>query len=187
MRLVILTFVLLGTLPSVLHAQGAGIEWEILNQEVVELHRAGNYDRVVLVAQKALQVAEQNVGPDHPDVATTLNNLALLYDNQGDPAKAEPLYERSLAISQKALGPDHPDVAGSLNNLAELYRTQGNFARAEPLYERALEIWEKALGPDHSSVATVLENLAALYRATKRGNEAESLEQRAANIRAMRR
>ena len=64
---------------------------------------------------------EKALGPDHPDVATSLNNLALLYDNQGRYADAEPLYKRSLAISRKALGPDHPDVATSLNNLAELY------------------------------------------------------------------
>ncbi|MDA0770691.1 MAG: tetratricopeptide repeat protein, partial [Chloroflexi bacterium] len=52
---------------------GAGIEWDILNQEVRELYQAGEYDRAVPMAHKALEVAEQNVGPDHPDVATSLN------------------------------------------------------------------------------------------------------------------
>ena len=70
-------FLLLATPP--VFAQGAGIEWEILNQEVMELHRTGKYDRAVDVAEKALEVAESNVGLDHPDVATSLNNLALLY------------------------------------------------------------------------------------------------------------
>ena len=59
-------------------AQGAGIEWQTLNQEGMELHRTGQYGRAVTVAQAALKVAEQNVGPDHPDVATSLNNLAVL-------------------------------------------------------------------------------------------------------------
>jgi len=44
-------------------------------------------------------------------VATSLNNLALLYKKLGDYAKAEPLYKRTLAIQGKALGPDHPSVA----------------------------------------------------------------------------
>ncbi|MBT1570101.1 tetratricopeptide repeat protein, partial [Klebsiella pneumoniae] len=65
------------------------------------------------------------LGPDHPDVATSLNNLAELYRSQGQYAQAEPLFKRSLAIWERALGPDHPDVATSLNNLAELYRSQG--------------------------------------------------------------
>ena len=67
-----------------------------------------------------MSIREKALGPDHPDVATSLNDLASLYDTQGDYAKAEPLYKRSLSIWEKALGPDHPDVATSLNNLAEL-------------------------------------------------------------------
>ena len=62
---------------------------------------------------------EKALGPDHPEVATSLNNLAVLYSAQGKYAEAEPLYKRSLAIHEKALGPDHPDVAISLNNLAD--------------------------------------------------------------------
>ena len=74
---IILAIAFLGTIPSVLHARGAGIEWDTLSQEVMELNRTGKYDRALVVAQKALQVAEQNVGRDHPDVATSLNNLAI--------------------------------------------------------------------------------------------------------------
>jgi tetratricopeptide (TPR) repeat protein len=94
----------------------------------------------------------------------SLNNLAGLYQTQGDYAKAVPLFKRSLAIREKALGPDHPDVAMSLNNLAGLYQTQGDYAKAVPLYRRALAITEKALGPDHLDVATNLNNLAGLYK-----------------------
>jgi tetratricopeptide (TPR) repeat protein len=177
----------LGMLASAVPAGAQGIEWETLNDEVVSLHRQGRYDRAVKVARKALEVAEANVGPDHPAVATSLNNLAGLYKAQGQYAQAEPLYQRSLAIREKALGPDHPDVAGSLNNLAGLYRAQGQYAQAEPLYKRSLAIKEKALGPDHPDVATSLENMAALYRKTGREKEATALDQRAAAIRAMKR
>ena len=96
--------------PSVF-AQGAGIEWDILNDEVKELYRTGKYARAVVVGKKALKVAEESVGPDHPDVATSLNNLAALYKTQGQYAAAEPLYKRALSINEKALGPDHPSVA----------------------------------------------------------------------------
>ena len=156
-------------------AQDAGIEWDALNQEVVELYQAGKFERAVVLAQKSLQVAEQNVGPDHPSVATSLNILALLYQAQGNYAPAEPLYKRALAIVEKALGPDHPDVAASLNNLALLYQDQGNYAPAEPLFKRALAIWEKALGPDHPDVATSLNNLALLYQAQGNYAPAEPL------------
>ncbi len=123
-------------------AQGAGIEWDILNQEVMDLYRAGKYDLAVVVAKKALEVAEENVGPNHLDVAQSLNNLAVLYKTQGQYAKAEPLFKRSLAIAEKALGPNHPDVASSLNNLAGLYRGQGQYAEARRHYELALGVQE---------------------------------------------
>ena len=83
--------------PPVL-AEGAGIEWDILNDEVMELYRTGKYDRGVVVAKKALEVAEQNVGPDHPDVATSLENLAYLYRATHRDAEAEPLEQRAACI-----------------------------------------------------------------------------------------
>ena len=98
------------TTPSVF-AQGAGIEWEILNHEVMDLYHAGKYDRAIVVGREALKIAEGNVGPNHPDVATSLNNLAALYGTQGLYAVAEPLYKRALKISENALGPSHPHVA----------------------------------------------------------------------------
>ncbi len=55
-------------------------------------------------------------------MATSLNNLAALYQAQARYALAEPLSERSLAIREKALGPEHPDVAQSLENYAALLR-----------------------------------------------------------------
>ena len=87
-----------------------------------------------------LAIREKALGPDHPDVAISLNNLAALYDTQGDYAKAEPLYERSLAVLEKALGPDHPSVATSLENLAALYRTTNRDAEAELMEKRAAKI-----------------------------------------------
>ena len=127
------------------YAEGAGIEWETLNQEVLELHSTGQYGHAVMIAEAALKVAEQNVGRNHPDVATSLNNLASLYNDQGDYTKAEPLYKRSLAIREKALGSDHPDVAISLNNLAMFYINQGDYAKGRSFYERLLVIKEKTL------------------------------------------
>ncbi|MCA1994544.1 MAG: CHAT domain-containing protein, partial [Coleofasciculus sp. S288] len=104
----------------------------------------------------------------------SLNNLALLYEAQGNYAQAEPLYQRALAIFEKVLGPEHPDVAASLSALGSLYHAQGNYAQAEPLFQRALAISEKVLRPEHPLVATSLNNLAELYWA--KGDIARTLE-----------
>ena len=58
-------YLLLLPAAPLVFAQGASIAWEILNQEVKELYRAGEYDRAVVVAKKALAVAENSLGPNH--------------------------------------------------------------------------------------------------------------------------
>jgi len=78
------------------HAQGT--EWQTLTDEAIFLYRQGLYDRAVVVAKKALQVAEQEVGPDHPDVATSLENMAGLYRKTGREKEAEELGKRAKAI-----------------------------------------------------------------------------------------
>ncbi len=75
--------------------------------------------------------------PEDPRLATSLNNLAVLYRVQGRYAEAEPLYKRSLAIREEALRPDHPRVATSLENYAALLREMGRAEEAEELEPRA--------------------------------------------------
>ncbi len=162
--------------------QAQQTEWQKLNQEVKTLYGQGNYPQAIIVARQTLSVAEKALGPDHSDVAVSLNNLAFLYGRQGLYAQAEPLYKRSLAIDEKALGPDHPAVAVSLNNLALLYIAQGQYEESEPLIKRALAINEKALGPDHPAVAVSLNNLAALHRTRGQYAQAEPLIKRALAI-----
>ena len=120
-------------------------ELDALNAEVVRLHQAGayaqgRYSDAEPLYKRSLSIREKALGPDHPDVGTTLNNLAGLYRAQGRYSDAEPLYKRCITIVEKALGPDHPSVGTTLNNLAALYRAQGRYSDAEPLYKRCITI-----------------------------------------------
>jgi tetratricopeptide (TPR) repeat protein len=69
-------------------------------------------------AQRFLAIHEQVLGPNHPDTAAGLNNLAMLYKSQGEYAQAEPLYQRALAIHEQVLGPNHPNTILVRNNYA---------------------------------------------------------------------
>ena len=123
------------------------------------------------------------LGRDHPDYATDLNKLAVLYGAMGEYARAEPLYKEAMGIRLEALGKDHPSYATSLSNLAALYYAMGEYARAEPLYKEAMAIDAKALGKDHPSYATSLNNVAELYRAMGEYARAEPLYKEAMEIR----
>ena len=156
---------------------------EELIHRATALQAQGVYDKAAQLWEQILAIVEEVRGLDHPDTATSLNNLAELYRNQGRYAEAEPLYKRSLAISEKVLGPEHPNTATSLNNLAVLYRAQGRYGEAEPLYRRSLAISEKVRGPQHPETATNLNNLALLHQSQGRYEEAEPLYNRALAIR----
>ena len=142
----------------------------------------GRYAQAEPLYRRALTIREKALGPEHPDVAQPLNNLALLYYATGRKEEAEPLYQARPRDQGEGLGPDHPDVAQSLNNLALLYYATGRKEEAEPLFKRAIAIGEKMLGPEHPDLATWLNNLAALYYATGRKEEAEPLLKRALTI-----
>jgi tetratricopeptide (TPR) repeat protein len=55
--------------------------------------------------ERALDITEKALGPDHPDTVRSLNNLGGLLKTMGDLAAARPYYERALAITEKALRP----------------------------------------------------------------------------------
>ncbi len=132
--------------------------------------------------EKCLSSVEKILGADHPDTASSLNNLAVLYRAMGRYSDAEPLFERSLKIDKKVYSEDHPDIATSLNNLANLYYAMGRYSDAEPLHERSLHIWETQLGADHPDTASSLNNLAILYKAMGRYSDAEPLYARSLHI-----
>ncbi len=122
-----------------------------------------------------LAVVRSRLGDAHLDVATSLNNLAVLYKSQGRYREAEPLYQQALSLSQRLFGNDHPHVAASLNNLAGLYHAQGRYGEAELIYRDALTLRQRLLGNNHLHVAASLNNLAGLYESQGRYSEAEPL------------
>ena len=53
---------------------------------------------------------ERTLGPEHAEVAGSLNNLAVLLKGMGRYEEAQALYAKSIRIKEKALGPAHPQV-----------------------------------------------------------------------------
>jgi tetratricopeptide (TPR) repeat protein len=153
-----------------------------LSRRAVQLYHEGQYSQAVSLAEEALELARQVWGEEHPNIATSLNNLAVLYKLQGSLAEVEPLYQEALAMRKRLFPTHHPDVATSLNNLAFLYKSQGRLAQAEPLLEEALAMSKRLLPGDHPDVAKGLNNLAILLAATSRYPEALELMKEATAI-----
>jgi len=143
----------------------------------------GLYSQAEPWKTQCLSTVQNRLGDNHPDVATSLNNLAELYYFQGKYDQAEPLYLQALELHKRLLGDNHPDVATSLNNLAYLYDSQGKYDQAEPLFLQALELHKRLLGDNHPDVATSLNNLAELYDSQGKYDQAEPLYLQALELR----
>ena len=52
--------------------------------------------------RRALAIDEKSLGPEHPNVAIRLNNLAALLQATNRLAEAEPLMRRALAIDEQS-------------------------------------------------------------------------------------
>ncbi|MCX6901612.1 MAG: tetratricopeptide repeat protein, partial [Verrucomicrobia bacterium] len=154
----------------------------LLNQAGFRWHTLAEWNPCETAFRRALAIDEQSFGPEHPNVAIDLNNLAQLLKATNRLAEAEPLIRRALAIDEQSFGPEHPNVAIRLNNLATLLQDTNRLAEAEPLMRRVISIFEKSLGEDHPNVATSLNNLATLLQDTNRLAEAELLMRRALAI-----
>ncbi len=131
--------------------------------------------------QRSLAIWQKVFGPEHPNVAQSLNLLAVLYNAQGKYEEAERLFQQALAIWE-AVWEKNPEAS---HGFAAMDGMSFNHAMLFMLYERWLPIAEKALGAEHPGVAQILENYAALLRKMRHEDEAEEMELRAKTIRAM--
>ena len=77
------------------------------------------------------------------------NNMAGVYEDQGDYEKAQEYYGKALAIRERVLGTEHPSTATTYNNMAGVFRAQGDYAKAKVYYEKALEVYKMKLGEAH--------------------------------------
>ncbi|HJQ67515.1 MAG TPA: tetratricopeptide repeat protein [Blastocatellia bacterium] len=106
--------------------------------------------------RKALELLEGALG-DHPEVATTLNDLAGIYHNEGKYTKAEPLYAKALAVEEINLGEKDEYVIDGYKNLARCYIKVGKLVDAERLFTHVLEL--QTGGPDFPVVIDNLNEL----------------------------
>ncbi len=126
-------------------AKGAGIELQALHDQATTLSHSQKHEDALRIAVKALSIAEETAGPNHLDVARTLNLLCRLQINRRQYQAAELYARRSLRIVESVLGWDHPEVRFALKNLSDCHVRQGQYSASLALLIRAHEI-TKSIG-----------------------------------------
>lgn len=150
--------------------------------ESQELYRQGAYEKAQKSGERALELREQALGGDHPDVAATLTLLGRIADGKTDFAHAADLYQRALAIDEKAFGKDSLAVADVLDGQTKNFIATAKFPEAEEAGKRALHIREEKAGANDYLVVVSLETLAELYVEKSDYATADTMAKRALEI-----
>ncbi len=72
-----------------------------LNNLGLLYYSQGKYAEAEPLFKRALAIEEKALGPDHPDLATTLENMADLYKKTGRLDEAKRFEERAQAIRSR--------------------------------------------------------------------------------------
>jgi hypothetical protein len=101
-------------------------------QNAEEAAAAGNYSSAEELLREAAALQEQALGPDHPDLANTLNNLGIVCEMTDNPIDAEHYFRRAHTIATATLPPDHPFVVTSRKNLHDFCAARGRPTELRP-------------------------------------------------------
>ncbi len=112
-----------------------------LNTQGTAFYMLGNYAKAIECYYQSLSVKEKL--KDYKGIAATLNNIGMIYDDQGDHDKAIEHYEGAIEsferISKEKVI-DYQVLVASYHNIGALYVNTNNFPKALEYFNRSLEL-----------------------------------------------
>lgn len=111
-----------------------------------------------------------------------LNDLAILYGNEGSQRRAEEMYRRALAISKQLYGKGSADVAMILNNLSDVLEEAGKLEEADRVSARSVALHRKHYSSSHQWLGYTLTSRSEVLKALGQYEEAISRAEEALDI-----
>jgi tetratricopeptide repeat protein/DUF2914 family protein len=121
---------------------------------------AGSYTSAEKLLREAARLQEASLGPRHPDLANTLNNLGIVCEIIGKPDDAEQYFRRAVSIARTSLAPDHPFVTTSQKNLRDFCDARGKKVDATPEEQPPVQPVEATLDAEPAPAADEAPHLA---------------------------
>lgn len=112
------------------------LDLETLTAAATEAASRGDAVAAASLLRLALDQQVSALGPDHHDLAPTLNNLAMMLERQGENAEAERCYRRAYDVARRSAPADDPLVKVSRANLVAFLQAAGV---ADPVVDLPVE------------------------------------------------
>jgi tetratricopeptide (TPR) repeat protein len=140
-----------------------------LQERAWNLQAEGNLEEALIACREALSLLEKSEGPESPDVANLLNDLAEIENDRRDFQSALALGERARsiedALGDRFVGPDAARIRGRTLGLLGMIRCdQGDYASADGDLQIALAVAVAEFGEASEEAAERRNNLAVLYK-----------------------
>ena len=118
----------------------------------------GNTKEAERLLLEAYSIKMNVLGPNHPSVAATTQELSIIYFEMQH-------FERA-----------------AYHNLAVLYHSKGDYVKAEPYYVKGLELKRQVFGNSHLETINLMRGYADLLHKTHRVEDAKQMDEYASGI-----
>ncbi|KAK5188428.1 hypothetical protein LTR92_011514, partial [Exophiala xenobiotica] len=168
----------------------------------------GRYREAEVMHGQALHLRGKVLGEEHPSTLASMNDLAIVLEQQGKYEEAEQMHRQALDRMKKVLGEEHPSTLDSINNLAIALHLRGKvlgeehrstlgsmnnlalvlqeprkYKEAEQMHRQTLDLKKKVLGEEHPSTLDSMNNLAAVLEQQGKYEAAEQMHRQTLDLR----
>jgi tetratricopeptide (TPR) repeat protein len=85
--------------------------------------RMGDNSKALSNYEKSLEIRQQSLPSNHPDLGVLYNNIGGLYGQMGDYSKAHSFCKLAVENGQRSLPADHPTLQQRKKNLEDMKKT----------------------------------------------------------------
>jgi tetratricopeptide (TPR) repeat protein len=132
---------------------GDGVRARVINNSGNVVFNQGRHEEALEIFERSYELRLHALGPEHPDTAISVANLARTYSKLGRHEEAIEMHRRGIGIRERTLGVHHPYLADSYQDLALSLQSSGRAQEAQGTQEKALELCAAALGTEHPQCA----------------------------------
>lgn len=123
----------------------------------------GEYEKVLNLSIKALNIALLSPQPDQNEIIASYSSIGQLYCTEKRDEDALDMYDKVLERQNELLPANHPDIAQTFNDISQVYDLQHEWDKSIEYLNKSLEIRVKSLQPNHPSLATTYHNLSFAF------------------------
>ena len=155
---------------------------EQLRRQAAEQDRLREQMKEEELVRQGKALREQLAELDRAALASSLNDVGLLLQAEGQLDRAEEMFRRALAVVNQTDRRANAAAGTILQHLAEVAWSQDDLAAAASYYEEAAQQFSAALGSAHPRHAAALNGWARVRQDQHRPEEAEELYRMAIHI-----